>query len=155
MSFTLQITELGNAAFGETDAERRNEIARQLEIAAKYIRAGSLEMPLHDTNGNKVGSFDLSEFEAMEDDAAPEFAYIVCAEGDIDMVCASRQEAVDHMVDLYEQEFTDIKTHVVNWKDQDEAQDTLMYHGKIEVDRHADEEAATRKAFANAKKVAA
>jgi hypothetical protein len=60
-----------NAAFGAQDepedgterdeTEARAEVARILRHAAKLIEDGSDGAPLHDSNGNAVGSFDIDD----------------------------------------------------------------------------------------------
>ena len=62
--FTLEITT-DNAAFGETEAERRDEIARVLRAVANRIdrsyRWGEPEGPIGDANGNLVGFCRLTK----------------------------------------------------------------------------------------------
>jgi hypothetical protein len=46
-----------NAAFGETEPERADEIARILnQIAKRFTREGVEDFPVIDSNGNRVGS---------------------------------------------------------------------------------------------------
>ena len=71
MKFTLEIN-CNNAAFRDPDADddddespgvrdaTRAEIARILRNAADHVEAGSDGRMLRDTNGNRVGQFDLS-----------------------------------------------------------------------------------------------
>jgi hypothetical protein len=55
MAFTLKI-DTGNAAFDETPGE---EVARILRDVATALERGTRGAPLHDSNGNRVGRFDL------------------------------------------------------------------------------------------------
>ncbi|MCW1844150.1 hypothetical protein [Prosthecomicrobium hirschii] len=58
--FTLDI-ETENAAFGETDQERRDEVARILIETANKIKAGAWHGAARDANGNRVGSFGTED----------------------------------------------------------------------------------------------
>jgi len=65
--FTLEIrTE--NAAFGETDEDRREELSRLLRQTADRLLSGMLsgrlDGALTDSNGNRVGAWNLTEYEA-------------------------------------------------------------------------------------------
>lgn len=55
--FNLTIFNLSNAAFGDDEHERAQEVARILEEAAENVRAGYEACRLCDANGNTVGSF--------------------------------------------------------------------------------------------------
>ncbi len=48
-----------NASFGETEEERREEIAKTLESLARKIRNGYDAGLVMDTNGNRIGSFSI------------------------------------------------------------------------------------------------
>jgi hypothetical protein len=54
--FKLEI-ETGNAAFGDSDAERGAEIARILRDVALRLDKGDEYGVIHDSNGNRVGEF--------------------------------------------------------------------------------------------------
>lgn len=62
--FTLEF-ETGNAAFGETRGERREEIARILRTVADRLTrtysTGDDCGPIRDANGNRVGSYQMPE----------------------------------------------------------------------------------------------
>lgn len=62
--FTLTIST-GNAAFGENDDERREELSRLLRQTADRLLSGMLsgrtEGALIDSNGNRVGAWTLTE----------------------------------------------------------------------------------------------
>jgi hypothetical protein len=62
VSFSLEI-DSANAAFGETDANARYEVARILYGIAQRIKEGSVtdqQGGMHDLNGNRVGEWHLS-----------------------------------------------------------------------------------------------
>ena len=48
-----------NAAFGDTDSSRAEEVARLLREIAADMDNGSTSGPVIDLNGNKVGTWDL------------------------------------------------------------------------------------------------
>ena len=56
--FTLSI-KTDNAAFGETQAECRTELARILRQVADGVEHGRVSAP-HDINGNVVGHYRVS-----------------------------------------------------------------------------------------------
>ena len=59
--FKLEI-ETGNAAFGETTAERADELARILaELSEKVAWSRDTEGYLSDVNGNRVGKWSLTK----------------------------------------------------------------------------------------------
>lgn len=63
MKFTLNITELGNAAFGESPEEKNAEIARILKQVAFDLKHSLIVSYFHqnmkDINGNIVGTYVL------------------------------------------------------------------------------------------------
>ncbi len=62
MKFTLTI-DMDNAAFGEDDNARSDEVARILRKYATYFDSmglGSHSGAIHDFNGNIVGSWEVS-----------------------------------------------------------------------------------------------
>ena len=52
---TLVIDEMASAF----DPDPREEVARILRMTASLIQMGRLDGPLHDREGNKVGSYQL------------------------------------------------------------------------------------------------
>jgi hypothetical protein len=48
-----------NAAFGDTDSVRAEEVARLLREIAEDLDNGEVCGPVIDLNGNKVGTWDL------------------------------------------------------------------------------------------------
>lgn len=58
---TAKITvRMDNAAFGDTPA---SELARILRDLAKHIENGDTDRRLMDSNGNRVGAFEITEDE--------------------------------------------------------------------------------------------
>lgn len=55
----LEITEMGGSAFGETQEDKVDEICRILQEVKHQIRLGRTSGPCIDTNGNKVGEWNL------------------------------------------------------------------------------------------------
>jgi hypothetical protein len=51
----------GNSAFENADGERDEaaEVARILRDVANAIERGTRGAPIHDSNGNRIGRFDL------------------------------------------------------------------------------------------------
>lgn len=49
----------GNAAFGDTETERCEEVARLLRYTASRIERGGHSGPIRDANGNTVGRYEL------------------------------------------------------------------------------------------------
>lgn len=61
MTLVLKI-EATNAAFGDGDeGERGDELSRILRQAAKHLEEGYTSGICFDSNGNRVGQFDLVE----------------------------------------------------------------------------------------------
>lgn len=60
MKFTLEI-DCGNAAFGEDNSERGEEVARILRDLARQVSDGYLMVYLSDHNGNTVGTAEFKE----------------------------------------------------------------------------------------------
>lgn len=60
MKFTLEI-DCDNAAFGDTDSERGDEVARVLRDLARRVADGYLMVYLRDANGNTVGTAEFKE----------------------------------------------------------------------------------------------
>jgi len=59
--FTLEI-ETSNAAFGDDDRqEKLAEIARIIRLLADRLDNGQDEGKVHDINGNRVGTFELTD----------------------------------------------------------------------------------------------
>jgi hypothetical protein len=59
MAFKLAIKNTDNAAFGESDDDKRHEIARILREAADKLDQGRDYAACMDFNGNKVGEWSL------------------------------------------------------------------------------------------------
>lgn len=62
MQFKLEIT-CDNAAFGENEQDRGEEVARILREVARQVDEGYLKGILYDYNGNRVGTADFDEEE--------------------------------------------------------------------------------------------
>ena len=60
MKFTIDI-DCGNAAFGEDDHERGEELARILKIVARQLEDGFIRGFCYDANGNTVGTYKTFE----------------------------------------------------------------------------------------------
>jgi hypothetical protein len=53
------IINTANAAFGDSDSSRAEEVARLLREIAEDLDNGEVCGPVIDLNGNKVGTWDL------------------------------------------------------------------------------------------------
>lgn len=62
MKFTLEI-DCGNAAFGESEEWRGEEVSRILEKVAHQAACGYTKGQMYDINGNPVGVFKFYEEE--------------------------------------------------------------------------------------------
>ena len=59
MMFKLQFN-LDNAAFGEDETTRAEEIRRILETVSEQVQAGREEAAILDSNGNRVGTWRIT-----------------------------------------------------------------------------------------------
>lgn len=59
MTFKLQFN-LDNAAFGEDESTRAEEIRRILKTVSEQVQAGRDEAAILDSNGNRVGAWRIT-----------------------------------------------------------------------------------------------